>query len=458
MNNDRTPPHDGEAENSVIGSLLLDGDSLPKVSQFLKTEDFYIEKNRFCYEACLNLALRNEVINQVTVSHELSIHQKLEPIGGSTYLSYLVNSTPTPAHIDYYGQIVHRTSVMRQLIRAASGIAQIGYENSVDTESSLSRAEEALFNIRSGRESRDFEHIREILDTYMEESLQGPEVNALAPVPSGFDLIDQLLGGGLQRSDLVILAARPSLGKSTLAFNMAMAAAKSGNSVGIFSLEMSSAQIGNRFISSEANVDSHRLRLQLYSEIEERRIFDAIGSLSDLQIFIDDTPIQTIVEMRSKARRLQSERGLDLVIVDYLQLISGSNNRTSNRVQEMGEISRSLKGMARDLNVPVLACSQLSRAIEQRPDHRPMLSDLRESGSIEQDADVVAFIHREDRYIDADTWEKRNPTEDYPANIAELIIAKHRNGKTGGVKLYFQDRFVKFENLAMYNEEPVGTF
>ncbi len=458
MNNDRTPPHDGEAENSVIGSLLLDGDSLPKVSQFLKTEDFYIEKNRFCYEACLNLALRNEVINQVTVSHELSIHQKLEPIGGSTYLSYLVNSTPTPAHIDYYGQIVHRTSVMRQLIRAASGIAQIGYENSVDTESSLSRAEEALFNIRSGRESRDFEHIREILDTYMEESLQGPEVNALAPVPSGFDLIDQLLGGGLQRSDLVILAARPSLGKSTLAFNMAMAAAKSGNNVGIFSLEMSSAQIGNRFISSEANVDSHRLRLQLYSEIEERRIFDAIGSLSDLQIFIDDTPIQTIVEMRSKARRLQSERGLDLVIVDYLQLISGSNNRTSNRVQEMGEISRSLKGMARDLNVPVLACSQLSRAIEQRPDHRPMLSDLRESGSIEQDADVVAFIHREDRYIDADTWEKRNPTEDYPANIAELIIAKHRNGKTGGVKLYFQDRFVKFENLAMYNEETVGTF
>jgi len=260
----------------------------------------------------------------------------------------------------------------------------------------------------------------------------------------------------MQRSDLLIVAARPSLGKSTLAFNMAAAAAGNGSSVGIFSLEMSAEQIALRLLSSEAHVDSHRLRLQLINEMEEQRLFDAIGKLSDLPLYIDDTPFQTIVEMRSKARRLQAERGLDLIIVDYLQLINGSGGRNSNRVQEMGEISRSLKGMARDLNVPVLACSQLSRAIEQRPDHRPMLSDLRESGSIEQDADVVAFIHREDRYVDGETWEKRHPTEEYPANIADIIVAKHRNGRTGGIKLYFQERFVKFENLEIYQQDSVS--
>lgn len=456
MYTDRILPHNNEAENSVIGSLLLDGDSLPRVSSFVKPEDFFIERNRFCYEACLNLANRNEAINQVTVAHELLIHERLEVVGGNEYLNSLVNSVPSPIHIVHYGEIVQRTSVMRQLIQTAGNIAEIGYEDAPETEDSLSRAEELLFDIRSDRGSRDFEHLREVLDTYLEESLQGPEVNPLSPIPCGFDLFDQLMGGGLQRSDLIILAARPSLGKSTLAFNMAAEAAKQGNSVGIFSLEMSSSQIGNRLISSESNVDSHRLRLQLYSEEEERRIFDAIGNLSDLNIYIDDTPIQTIVEMRSKARRLQAERGLDLVIVDYLQLIGGTGGRSANRVQEMGEISRSLKGMARDLNVPVLACSQLSRAIEQRPDHRPMLSDLRESGSIEQDADVVAFIHREDRYIDAEAWEKRNPTSEYPANIADLIVSKHRNGRTGSIKLYFQERFVKFENLAMYEQEIVG--
>ena len=451
---ERIPPHDEQAENSVIGSLLLDGESISKVSGFLKSSDFFVEKNRFCFEACLNLASRNESINQVTVSHELTIHQRLATVGGTEHLSELVNDVPSPAFITHYAQIVHRTSTMRQLVRAASSIADIGYDSSPDTEESLGRAEELLFTIRSGRESRDFSHIREILDSYMEDSLQ-PDINKLAPVQSGFTLFDQLLGGGLQRSDLVIVAARPSLGKSTLAFNMATSAATQGNSVGIFSLEMSAEQIATRFLSSEANVDSHRLRLQLISDTEENRILNAIGNLSDMPIYIDDTPFQSIVEMRSKARRLQSEKGLDLVIVDYLQLIGGNGGRNANRVQEMGEISRSLKGLARDLNVPVLACSQLSRAIEQRPDHRPMLSDLRESGSIEQDADVVAFIHREDRYIDAETWEKRNPTEEYPANIAEVIIAKHRNGRTGSVKLYFQDKFVKFENLAVYQQNPV---
>ena len=272
------------------------------------------------------------------------------------------------------------------------------------------------------------------------------EAAHLAPVTSGFPDIDKLLGGGLQRSDMIVLAARPSLGKSTLAFNIARYAAEGGSVVGIFSLEMGRENIGMRLLSSEADVDSYRLRLGLLNGEEERRLLDAIGALSDLPVYIDDTPIQTIVEMRGKARRLQTERGLDLVIVDYLQLISGGG-RVDNRAQEMGEISRSLKGLARDLDVPVLACSQLSRAIEQRPTHRPLLSDLRESGSIEQDADVVAFIHREDVYTTRDDWEKRNPTRDYPQNIAELIFAKHRNGPLGTVPLYFRSDRVRFESL-----------
>ena len=432
---DRILPHDIEAEHSVIGSLLLDGDSLSKVSSLLKPNDFYLEKNRYCFEACLNLAGRNEVINQVTVAHELSIQEKLDSVGGSIHLSDMVNGVPSPAHILHFAQIVHRTSIMQQLVQAAGSIADIGYESAPDTDESLNRAEELLFGIRSERGTRDFAALRDVLDNYMAESLQ-PDINTLAPVQSGYNQFDQLLGGGMQRSDLLIVAARPSLG--------------------IFSLEMSAEQIALRLLSSEAHVDSHRLRLQLINEMEEQRLFDAIGKLSDLPLYIDDTPFQTIVEMRSKARRLQAERGLDLIIVDYLQLINGSGGRNSNRVQEMGEISRSLKGMARDLNVPVLACSQLSRAIEQRPDHRPMLSDLRESGSIEQDADVVAFIHREDRYVDAEAWEKRNPTEEYPANIADIIVAKHRNGRTGGIKLYFQERFVKFENLEIYQQDSVS--
>ena len=455
MYTDRTLPHDIEAEHSVIGSLLLDGDSLSKVSSILKPTDFYLEKNRYCFEACLNLSGRNEVINQVTVAHELSLQEKLDSVGGSVHLSDMVNGVPSPAHILHFAQIVQRTSIMRQLVQAAGSIANIGYESSPDTAESLNRAEELLFGIRSEGGTRDFTALRDVLDNYMAESLQ-PDINTLAPVQSGYNQFDQLLGGGMQRSDLLIVAARPSLGKSTLVINMAAAAAANGNNVGIFSLEMSAAQIALRLLSSEAHVDSHRLRLQLINESEEQRLFDAIGNLSDLPLYIDDTPFQTIVEMRSKARRLQAERGLDLIIVDYLQLINGSGGRNSNRVQEMGEISRSLKGMARDLNVPVLACSQLSRAIEQRPDHRPMLSDLRESGSIEQDADVVAFIHREDRYIDPEAWEKRYPTQEYPANIADIIVAKHRNGRTGGIKLYFQERFVKFENLEIYQQDSVS--
>ncbi|MDA1349704.1 MAG: replicative DNA helicase, partial [Chloroflexi bacterium] len=293
----------------------------------------------------------------------------------------------------------------------------------------------------------DFTHIRDVLDTYIEESsaLHDPEFSHLSPIPTGFADFDKLLAGGLQRSDLVIVAARPSLGKSTLAFNMARHAAGQGAIVGIFSLEMSAAQIALRLLSSEANIDGSRLRLGLLSDPEETRQQDAIGALSDLPIYIDDTPIQGIVEMRGKARRLQTERGLDLLAVDYLQLISGPG-RTENRAMEMGEISRSLKGMARDLDIPILACSQLSRAVEQRPSHRPLLSDLRESGSIEQDADIVSFIYREDAYTTREEWEKRNPSDQYPENVAELIVSKHRNGPLGTIPLYFRNDVVRFES------------
>ena len=446
---ERLLPHDPLAEEAVLGSVLVDGEAISKVTAILKGPDFYQAKGRWCFEAYISLFDRGEPINQVSVAHELSLRDKLEDVGGASYLAHLVRTVPTSVHIEHYAQIVQRASIMRQLIAAAGDIANIGYEGSPDAESSLSKAEDLLFAVRSGRTSRDFVYLREVLDKYMEDTatLDLAGDLHLGPVPSGFLDLDKLLGNGLQRSDMVVLAARPSFGKSTLAFNIGRHAAEQGARVGIFSLEMSAEQIGIRLVSSEANIDSHRLRMGMTNEAERQREGDAIGLLSDLPIYIDDTPIQGIVEMRGKARRLQLERGVDLLIVDYLQLISGGSDRGDNRVQEMGEISRSLKGMARDLDIPILACSQLSRAVEQRQSHRPILSDLRESGSIEQEADVVAFIYREDRYTSREDWEKRSPSEMYPENIAEIIVAKHRNGPTGTVRLYFRSDVVRFESL-----------
>ena len=445
---ERLPPHDIPAEESVIGSILIDGDCLSSVASILKSEDFYSERNRWCYEACEALFNRSGAIDQVSVSNQLALDDRLEAVGGPSYLGHLVMVVPTSVHVEHYAGIVQRTSTLRQLIDVGGRIAGIGYEDSADADEALTRAEELVFHIRSGRGSGDFVHIREVLDAYMRESmaLHGPDASHLAPIVSGFSEIDKLLGGGLQRSDLIVLAARPSLGKSTLAFNIARNAAGQGASVGVFSLEMSREQIGMRLLASEADVDSYRLRLGLLSEAEERRLLDSIGMLSDLAIYIDDSPFQSVVEMRAKSRRLHAEHGLDLLIIDYLQLIGG-NGRVDNRAQEMGEISRSIKGLARDLDIPILACSQLSRAVEQRPTHRPLLSDLRESGSIEQDADVVAFIYREDVYTTREDWEKRNPTAPYPQNIAEIIFAKHRNGPRGTVPLFFRNNVVRFESL-----------
>ena len=446
---DRLLPHDPDAEEAVIGSVLVDPESVTKVTHFLKAADFYIGRNRWCYEACLALFERDEAINQVSVAHELHGLGRLEDAGGAPYLAHAVESTPTSVHLEHYGRIVQRTSVMRQLITAARNIAEIGFDGGADVENALDRAEEMLFRVRTGRGTRDFRHLREVLDVYMEDTaaLEMDQGRNLAPIPTGFTQLDELLGNGLQRSDMVVVAARPSLGKSTLAFNIARHAAEYGATVGIFSLEMSAEQIAVRLLSGEANVDSHRLRLGLLRDDQERRVLDSIGLLSELPIYIDDTPIQGVVEMRGKSRRLQAEHGLDLLVVDYLQLMSSASGRSDNRVQEMGEFSRSLKGMARDLDIPVVACSQLSRAPEQRPSHRPILSDLRESGSIEQDADVVAFIYREDKYTSREEWERTHPTEQYPDSVAEINVAKHRNGPTGTVHLYFRDDVVRFENL-----------
>ena len=448
MYTDRLPPHDDAAEEAVLGSILLDGISMLQVAPFLKPEDFYRERNRWSYEACLALFQRGEPINQVSVAHEMEGLERLDPSGGAAFLSHLVTTVPTSVYIEHYARMVSRTSTMRNLISAATEIAALGYEQDSDVDSALGQAEELLFRIRSRRENRDFVPLRDVLDKYLEDtaSVHTALEHGTAPVPTGFIDLDTVLGG-LQRSDLVILAARPSMGKSTLALNIVQHAASQGANVGIFSLEMSGEQLAMRLLSSEAQVDSHSLRINLMSDREQQRVINAVGALSDLPIFIDDTPLQTIIEVRSKARRLHMERRLDLIVLDYLQLMQGSS-RSENRVQEMSDISRALKGLARDLNLPLIAISQLSRAVEQRPSHRPQLSDLRDSGSIEQDADVVAFIYRDDMYYTEEEWERQNPVEPYPKNIAELIISKHRNGPLKSLNLYFRDQFSRFENLA----------
>ena len=451
---DRLLPHSVEAEESVIGAFLIDNEAFPKITGIVTAEDFYVTKNRWCFEACLALFDRSEAINQVTVAEELVLRERLEEIGGTSYLAHLVRTVPTTIHVEHYADIVQRTSIMRRLIRTADEIAAIGYEGDADADAALSKAEDMLYRVRTARSTRDFMHIREVLDQYMEEtaSLQASRDIHLSPIATGFPDLDKLLGGGLQRSDLAIIAARPSLGKSTLAFNIARHAAEQLARVAVFSLEMSAEQIGIRLVASEADVDSHRMRVGLLNSQEEQREHDAIGYLSELPIYIDETPFQRIVEMRSKITRLHNEEPIDLLIVDYIQLIAGSSGRSENRVMDMGEISRSLKSIARELDVPVLALSQLSRAPEQRLNHRPLLSDLRESGSIEQDADVVAFIYREDKYVTRDEWEKRRPSDPYPVNVAELIVAKHRNGPTGSVHLYFRDDVVRFESMTRPGE------
>ena len=445
---EKLPPHNPEAEEAVVGSLLIDGESINRIASLVKAEDFYRERNRWCFEACIGLYNRNEAIDQISLARELSLRERLNDVGGPAYLSHLISIVPTSVHVEHFARIVNQTATMRRLIQAASEIAAIGYADAPDVESAITQAEDMLFRVRNTHTTRDFVTIREVLDKYLEEtSALDPLDRGVAPIPTGFTDLDNALGR-LQRGDLLILAARPALGKSTLAMNIARNAAGQGAVAAVFSLEMSSEQLALRLLSSEAEVDSHLLRLGLLGETATNRVMGAIGALSDLAVYLDDSPAQTVMEMRSKLRRLHTNRGVDLVVIDYLQLISGRADRGENRVQELSEITRQLKAIARDLNVPVIALSQLSRAIEQRPDHHPQLSDLRESGSIEQDADVVGFIHREDKYYTEEQWEQRNPTDPYPENLVQLIIAKNRHGPTRTVHLYFRGNFSRFENLA----------
>ena len=448
-------PHDIAAEEAVIGSLLIDSDCFLDVSHMIMPDDFYRDRNRLCFAACAELFRRGEAIDQVTVARELDRGEQLENAGGMAYLSHLVSITPTSTHAAHYAQVVYNTSTMRRLIDAASSISAIGYRDTDDVDITLRQAEDVLFGVRTRRPERGFIPLRQIYDQFLEERASFTDPTGdVAPVLTGFNDLDELLGG-LQRSDMLILGARPGLGKSALAVNVSINAARQGSTVGIFSLEMSREQLALRILAGDAEVDAHRLRLGLYTEAEEQRIIDSIGNLSELPVFIDDTPFQGIPEMRSKTRRLSlGPDGLDLLIVDYLQLVQGQARARGgeNRVQEISEISRSLKGIARDLRVPIITCSQLSRLVEGRPGHRPLLSDLRDSGSIEQDADIVMFIYREDVYYTEEEWEQHFPDRPYPRNIAEIIVAKHRHGPTGGVKLRFRNNLVRFDALGREDE------
>ena len=443
-------PHDIGAEEAVIGSLLIDSDSFLDVSHLIAPDDFYRDRNRLCFAACAELFRRGVPIDQIAVARELQRTDQLENAGGLAYLSHLVSTTPTSTHAGHYAQVVYNTSTMRRLIDAAANISAIGYRDTDDVETTLRQAEDVLFGVRTQRLERGFIPLRQIYDQFLEERASIADLSDdSAPVLTGYGDLDELLGG-MQRSDMLILGARPGLGKSALAVNISINAAKQGSTVGIFSLEMSREQLALRILAGDAEVDAHRLRLGLYTEAEEQRIIDSIGNLSELPVFIDDTPFQGIPEMRSKARRLSlSPDGLDLLIVDYLQLVQGQARMRGgeNRVQEISEISRNLKGIARDLRIPIITCSQLSRVVEGRPGHRPLLSDLRDSGSIEQDADIVMFIYREDVYYTEEEWEQHFPDRPYPRNIAEIIVAKHRHGPTGGVKFRFRNNLVRFDAL-----------
>ena len=440
-------PHDVEAEEAVLGSLLIDSNSLNRVASILKPEDFYRERNRLCYAAAVALSARDVAIDQITLAGELQRNETLEAAGGMAYLSHLVSITPTSIHAEDYALVISQNSTMRRLIQAASRISELGYGGTDDVDATIRRAEDALFAVRGTTQTKDFVPLRDIYDEYLQEqaSMAGAGLFTSMPVMTGYPDLDETLGG-LQKADMIILGARPSLGKTTLALNIAINSAKNGQRCGIFSLEMTRQQLALRVLSAESGVDFHRLRLGVYTFDEEQRIIDSIGRLSELPVYIDDTRFQTSTEMRSKARRLSLENGLDVLVVDYLQLIQGRPGIT-NRVQEISEISRSLKVLAGDLNVALITCSQLNRMIENRPSHRPQLSDLRDSGSLEQDADVVMFIHREDVYTTPEEWEMQHPEDPYPRSIADIIVAKHRNGPTGAVQLQFVDNLVRFDSI-----------
>jgi len=431
-------PHSREAEEAVIGAVLINPEAYYDVAQFLAADDFYIHRNKWIWDTFVSLHDRNEAIDLVTVTEELDQKGHLADIGGAAYITKLINNVPSSLHAEAYGHRVEETAIRRRMLEAANKIAKLAYEENLTLDTVMDDSEKAVFNVSQRRTTQDLQPIRSVLSDYfdrMEELSQRDD--DLVGVPTGFIDIDRMLGG-LQPSDLLIIAGRPGMGKTGFILSaLKNAALTHKKHVAIFSLEMSNEQLVQRIIAQETGIDSTRLRSGKLSPDEWLLFTQAIEVLTDTHIFLDDTPALTPLQLRTKCRRLHLEYKLDLIVVDYLQLMGG-DMRTNNRVQEVSDISRNMKILARELNVPVLAAAQLSRAVEQRSDKRPVLSDLRESGSLEQDADIVMFIYRPEVYEEDSQFK----------NLAEIIIAKHRNGPTGDVQLVFRKNLAKFENAA----------
>ncbi len=439
----KIPPNDIEAEQAVIGSMLTDKEAVAAAIEVLKPEDFYRDDNRIIYEAILSLYSRSEPIDIITLKSELSSMGKFEAVGGLEYIAELPDKVPTTANVEQYIKIVEEKSVLRNLIKTANEIITLGYDQTQEVDGIIDNAEKKIFEVMQRKNQKGYTPIKDILvETFTELEQLYNQKQRVTGVPTGFTDLD-FRTAGLHNSDLILVAARPAMGKSAFALNIATnAAVKAHIPVVIFSLEMSKEQMTSRILCSEAMVDSNKVRTGKIDDEEWAKLAAASGELSEANIYIDDTPGISIMEIRAKCRKMKLEKNIGLVVIDYLQLVQGSGKRGSSREQEIAEISRSLKILAKEINVPVIALSQLSRAPEQRPDHRPMLSDLRESGSIEQDADIVMFLYRDDYYNE--NSEKKN--------IAEVILAKHRSGSTGTVELLWLGNYTKFANIDKYRE------
>ena len=435
---DRVPPHNHEAEQSVIGAIFLEPQALITASEILIPEDFYRTAHQKIFQTMLTLSDQGKAIDVVTIAEELSSKKEIEDVGGLAYISELANAVPTAANIVHYAKIVEEKALLRRLIRVATKIVESGYAGDDEVEVLLSEAEKNVLEVSKRKNAGDFKHVKDVLvETFDNiEQLVNREGD-ITGIATGFTDLDRMTAG-FQRNDLIIVAARPSVGKTAFALNVAQSiAVKERENVAIFSLEMGAEQLVMRMLCAEGNIDAQVLRTGQLQDADWEKLMMAMGSLSNAGIFIDDTPGVRINEIRAKCRRLAQEHGLGMILIDYLQLIQGSGKPGENRQQEVSEISRSLKGLARELKVPVIALSQLSRGVEQRQDKRPMMSDLRESGSIEQDADIVAFLYRDD-YYDKESESK---------NMIEIIIAKQRNGPTGTVTLAFRKEYNKFLNV-----------
>ena len=434
----KVPPHDIEAEQAVIGSMLTDFDAVVTAIEMLKPEDFYREDNKLIFVAIVSLFNKGEPVDIITVKAELESMGKFDNVGGIEYLAELPDKVPTTANVTKYIKIVEEKSTLRQLIKTANEIIDLGYDTTEDVDSIIEGAEKKIFDTIQNKNQKSYTPIKDVLVesfTQLEELYNRKQ--HVTGVPSGFTELDYKTAG-FHGSELILIAARPAMGKSAFVLNIATNAALKANiPVAIFSLEMSKEQMVNRILCSEAMVDSNKVRTGKLEEDDWTKLAEAIGPLSEAEIYIDDTPGISVTEIRSKCRKLKMEKNIGMVIIDYLQLVQASGRRGGSREQEIAEISRSLKILAKEIDVPVIALSQLSRAVEQRPDHRPMLSDLRESGSIEQDADLVMFLYRDDYY---------NP-ESEKKDIAEVIIAKHRGGSTGTLDLLWLGSYTKFVNL-----------